>query len=122
MSENTKIGVNEQGAQAKRMTVEQFGLDEAVRIGDYTFIAAQEVAVDGEGNTATQYVEIELTVKSQKATTRSKGFNLDEAIAAYADTLVEREAKAAEKAAKAAAKAEKEAARQAAKAALEAIS
>ena len=109
------MGINEQSMTAKLQTVEDFGLDRATKIGDYTYIDQQEVVVDEEGNVELQYVEIALSVKSKKDTARSAAFDLDKAVAAYETLKSERTVKAAEKAAAKEAKAAKEAAKEAAR-------
>ena len=121
MAENKIMGIAEQGSVAKAQAIAQFGLDNGtIKTGDYTFIAPQDVVVDAEGNTVTQFVEMTLTVKNTKGNKRTAGFDLDVAVAEYTEVLAEREEKAAEKAAKAEAKAKKDAERAAAKAQIDA--
>ena len=121
MAENKIMGITEQGSVAKAQAIAQFGLDKGTtKTGDYTFIAPQDVVVDAEGNTVTQFVEVALTVKNTKGNKRTAGFDLDAAVAEYTEVLAGREEKAAEKAAKAEAKAKKDAERAAAKAQIDA--
>ena len=121
MADKKTIGITEQGAQAKALVMEQFGLlNGTTKIGDYTVIAQVEVPTDNEGNTAPQFVEVALTVKNTKGNKRTPGFDLAKAVSDYEDVLAERDAKAQEKAEKAAAKAAKDAERKAAKDALDA--
>lgn len=115
MADNKIMGITEQGATAKAQTIAKFGLNaDTTKTGDYVFIDRQNVVVDGEGNTAEQFVEITLTVKNTKGNKRTEGFDLDKAVAEYADVLAEREEAAREKAEKAAKKAAKDAERAAA--------
>lgn len=120
MADNKIMGITEQGSTAKAQTIAKFGLDaDTTKTGDYVFIDRQSVVVDGAGTTAEQFVEITLTVKNTKGNKRTEGFDLDKAVAAYADVLTERDEAAREKAEKAAKKAAKDAERAAAAATLD---
>lgn len=98
------MNVTEKRNAAKAQVLENFGIADATdRIGASEYVAT--VTVDGE----TMYVGIELTAKNTTPTGGKKprpGFNLETAIAEYAESLKSAEEKAA---AKAAEKAERDA-------------